>query len=266
MLRYIMTVGNTPPVKATTTSTRILEALLDLDGANLTEVVNDVGLSKSSVHNHLETLDRLGFVVKDNQQYKVSLRFLKIGAHARATFPLFQAGRAEVDRLASASGLTTGIAVLERGECICIHYTVGQKVKTYPVSEGDVLPLHCTAPGKAILSELPNREVNTLLDDTEIEAFTDRTITDRSKLLDELETVRSRGLAADRGEWKAGLRAIAAGISDSDDQPLGAIFTLSPEDSMSGKRFQQDIPGLVISSANHVNQNLREPNTGFRNE
>lgn len=253
-----MTGTDTPPVKATTTSARILESLMQHNGATLTVISDEVGLSKSSVHNHLETLDYLGFVVKEDQQYRVSLRFLQIGSYAREQFPIYGAGKTEIDRLAGASGLVTGLTVLEENQCISIHNTVGQKVDESPIRDGDVLPLHCTAPGKAMLAELPPEEVDTLLESQELDAFTEQTIIDRSELLDELDTIRSRRLALDREEWKTGLRAVAAGISNRDDQLLGAIFVMSPADSMSGKRFQQDIPGLVISSANQLRKNLHE--------
>lgn len=246
-----------PPVKATTTSARVLYALMELGEANLTTVKNEVGLSKSSVHNHLETLRHLGFVVKEHRKYRSSLRFFEIGSSVRSGFSLYRVGRREVDRLAQTSGLAAGLTVIERDAGICLYESTGQKVEIPPVAEGETVPLHCTAPGKAMLANLPDDELESVLDAQDMEPFTEHTITDLPRLREELETAQTRRLTSDREEWRTDLRGLAAGITDPEGPTFGAIYVLSPPESMSGKRFQQDIPGLIISSANKIRKDLR---------
>lgn len=245
-----------PPIKATTTSTRILDTLLDLQEANVTVVARETGLSKSSVHNHLETLEYLGFVVKEDQQYRISLRFLQIGHRVREQYTIARGGKQEVERMVGASGLVAGLVVLEREQGICLYNVSGQKVESTPVNEGDTMPLHCTAPGKAILAALPEDRLDAILSTQELVEFTDHTLTSRSELIDDLETVRTRRLAVDREEWQTDLRGIATSISGPTGDVFGAVYVLSPMESMSGKRFQQDIPGLVLSSANQIRKDL----------
>ena len=246
-----------PPVKATTTSTRILETLVALGEGNLTTIKNEVGLSKSSVHNHLETLVYLGFVVKDDQTYRPSLRFLEIGSSVRGRFPFYDAGRGEVDRLTYTTGLAAGLAVLERNRGICLYSRIGQKVEEAPVEDGEIVPIHCTASGKAMLAELSGAALDAVLDAHDFDPFTEQSLTNRSKLDEEIEVIRTRGIASNREEWQAGLRGLASGFTDPDTGFVGAIYVQSPSESMSGKRFQQDIPGLVVSSANQIQKALR---------
>lgn len=245
-----------PPVKATTTSSRILDTLMHLEEATVTVVAEETGLSKSSAHNHLETLEHLGYVVKEGRDYRISLRFLEIGHRTRKQYPIFEPGKREVDRLASASGLVAGLMVLERDDGICLYNVSGQKVDSAPVAAGDVMPLHCTAPGKAILASLPQERLDELLDSKALSAFTEQTLTTRQTVVQDLETAQSRGLAVDREEWQTDLRGIASIINGPDGTVSGAVYVLSPTESMSGKRFQQDIPGLVISSANQIRKVL----------
>jgi DNA-binding IclR family transcriptional regulator len=247
--------GDTP-VKATTTSVEILEALLELGSASLTEVTNAVALSKSSVHNHLKTLEHLGLVVRDDAAYRASLRFLEIGAAVRDRAPLYRFGRREVDRLARASGLAAGLVAFERDRAVCLYTETGQRIDQAPIQTGDVVPLHASAPGKAILATLPDDELDRVLPRLDLEATTDGTTTDEAALRTELETVRTRGLASDREEWQSNVRALAAGIARTDELTAGSIFVLSDAESMSGKQFQQDVPGLLISSANQLRQEL----------
>lgn len=244
------------PVQATTTSMTVLEAVLASGPATLTEITNGLSLSKSSVHNHLTTLAHLGLVVKRDGRYRVGLRFLEVGATARDQSPFYAVGRPEVDRLAEASGLAAGLVVLERGRAICLYARDGQRVDTAAIQQGDVLPLHASAPGKAILGEVPTAELDRLCDTLAFEPLTDNTHTGEASLRTELETVRTRGVASDREEWRKGVRGLAAGFADDGGTSYGSIYVASDAESMSGKQFQQDIPGLLVSSANRIRQEL----------
>jgi DNA-binding IclR family transcriptional regulator len=247
------------PVTATQTSTRIIETLIELDGAGVTDIANALDRSKSSVHNHLETLTGLGFVVKDDYEYRVSLRFLQIGSYARSQYPIYTAGESEVDQLSTASGCSTGIAVLEGDSVVCLYHRPDLDTETPRVTAGDRLPLHCTAAGKAILAALSEARRDELLAGYTFDAGIEQSHSSRAELEAELQTIQTRGLAVDREEWYPDQRGIAAVVRGVDGEIQGAIYLLTDTERLSGKRFQQDLPGLVISSANKIRNTLRNP-------
>jgi len=86
--------------------------------------------------------------------------------------------------------------------------------------------------------------------------LTETTITDEGALRNEMETVRTRGVATDREEWCEDQRGLAAGIGDANGRAVGSVYVLIDAESMSGKQVQQDIPGLLISSANQIRQSI----------
>lgn len=245
------------PVKATATSVRVIEALFELDGATITELDAHLTLSKSTIHNHLGTLVQLGFVVRDDWTYRVSLRFLRIGGIARNRHPLYQVSKSEVRQLATASGLVASLVVVERRTGICLHTETGKKADNRLTDVGETLSLHCTAPGKAILASMESEEIDAIIDRHGLPKYTENTLTSRESLDKALRDVRSRGIAFDREEWTEDIRGVGAAVEDSTGNLLGAISVMSPINTMSGKRFQQDIPGLVISSANRIRKRLR---------
>jgi len=246
------------PVTATGTSVQILETLMEHDGAGVTEIATALDRSKSSVHNHLETLVGLGFVVKDGYDYRVSLRFLSVGSYARSQYPLYTAGVSEVVQLSTASGCSAGLAVLEGDSVVCLHHRLGPDVDAPRVEAGDRLPLACTAAGKAILAALGEARRDELLAAYSFEGGTAQSHSSRSELDAELGTVQTRGLAVDREEWYPDQRGIATAVTGVDGELRGAIYLLTATEGLSGKRFQQDLPGLVISSANRIRNTLRE--------
>lgn len=243
-------------VKATATSFRVVDALVDLGGAGVTELADHLDLSKSGVHNHLTTLEELGYVVRDGDVFRPSLQFLETGARIRRTRRLYQVAAGEIDRLARASGVVAGAFVLEGSRVVCLHCAAGGKVERPLLAAGDVRPLHSTAPGKAILAASPKETAGSLLDAADLREYTDSTVTDRDELQEELQRVRARGLAFDREEHEPSVRGIATTVAGADGEVLGAVGVVSSTEFMSGKRFQQDLPGLVISSANRVEKSV----------
>jgi len=245
-----------PPVKATATSARVIDALLELDGATITELTDHLSLSKSSVHNHLQTLADLGYVAREEWEYHVSLRFLEVGTTVRRRYRIYQEGAEEVRALASA-GFAANLVVVQNGVAVCIE-TATHSDRERIVEVGDRLPLHCTAGGKAMLAAMDRDERTAVLDDVSLSDYTESTLTDRSELLEHRDEVRSRGLALNREEWRDGVRGIASAVTAPDDTLLGAICVTGSDEHLSGKTLQQDASGLVLSSANRIRRRIRQ--------
>lgn len=246
-------------VKATATSFRLIESLIALDGGGVSELADHLELSKSGVHNHLTTLESLGYVVREGNTFRASLQFLRDGDSVRRKKPLYQVAVDEINQLARTSGVAAGAYVLENESIVCLYSSTGEKVTPSILEAGDSFPPHCSAPGKAIMAASDDETVARLAEATGLEPCTDSSVTDLDQLQQELQRVRSRGLAFSRGEYDEELREIATSVVDTDDEVLGAIGVVSTTESMSGKRFQQDLPGLVLSSANRLAQEIIKP-------
>lgn len=237
------------PVGATATTFEVIEALATLDQAGVTELADRLGYSKGSVHNHLATLERLGYVVRQDGRYRLGLRFLELGTQVRDDDTLYHVARPEIERLANASGEAASLVVEEGGEAVFL-YRAGDGADS-ALREGSRVPVHACAAGKAILAHRPRGAVDALLDD-ELAEPTDRTIANRPALTRELQTVRDQGLAFDRGELATDRRAVAAPIVTDDGHAVGAVTVSGESPGMSGKRLEEDMPGLVLSAANSL--------------
>jgi IclR family transcriptional regulator, pca regulon regulatory protein len=85
-----------------------------------------------------------------------------------------------------------------------------RRIMTISLGVGTRLPAHCTGMGRVLLAGLPDAELDAFLADANLEAFTGRTITDRVKLRETIETVRRNGWALVDQELEIGLRSVAA--------------------------------------------------------
>ena len=129
------------------------------------------------------------------------------------------------------------------------------------VSEkGSRVPLHCTSQGKLLLAYLPSGEQRRLLGALDFTAYTPHTITQQQRLEDELERIRQQGCAVEDGEYRVGLRSVAAPIFSVEGQVRWAIGIVGMFRRVSSEEFQQ-ARELVCRAAERVSYDM-----GYRGE
>lgn len=244
------------PVQAAVKSLEIVLALHDETRMRVTDLANRLDMNKSTVHNHLRTLEVNGFVNKLGDEYELSLRFLEIGGKRRRDMEVFQNSRTHLDDLAEKSGELANLLVEERGQGIYLYRTMGEQAIELPAFEGLHTQLHATSLGKAILAHLPDDRVTQIVDQHGLPPVTEKTITDPEQLREELQDIRSEGVAYDDEEKLSGLRCVASPITTPDQEALGAISISAPTNRMKSDRFRTEIPDMVRSTANVIELTL----------
>lgn len=246
------------PVRATETSIAVIEELKAANGAGVTELANSLDLTKGAVHNHLSTLWDHGYVVKDGDEYKISLKFLDLGGYRRHRMRLFRKAEPELTRLADETGELANLLTEENGQGVYLYRAKGAEALDLDTYAGMRKYLHATALGKAILAFMPSERVRSIIDRHGLPQMTSRTIGDEEELFEKLDNVRSRGVALDDEEATDGVRCVAAPIQ-RDDWVLGAISISAPTSRMRGERFRETVPDKVRSAANVIELNIEFP-------
>lgn len=245
------------PVGSVATTVRIIEALNELGEAGITDISEKTGVSNSSVHKHLDTLQSLGYVRKTGTRYFLSLRFLGIGNQVRKHRELVQVAKPTVDSLSSAAGAVTNLMIVENNYGV-YAYRAGNgatEMNSYLPVVGESVYLHATAGGKAILSQMDWTEVTEIIDSVGLPKLTDKTIDSRDELKRELRSIQDRGLAFERSEHLPSVQCVAAPITTSEGS-IGSVSVSGSIDQMSGKKLEEDLAGLVISTANEIELEL----------
>lgn len=243
-------------VNATRTSFRIIEMLTELgESVGVTALATELGIPKSTAYKHLKTLCELGYVRKDGNEYELGLAFTDIGETARSDDQLYVTAKSSIDRLTEVTDEVAGLVVERRGYAVDVY-------RSWPDAgpqrhETNSRYLHCSAPGKAILSVLPDRRVEEIIEQTGLPTKTDRTLSDRSMLREKLDRIAERGIAFERGEQNDGLRSVAVPLM-TNEQVAGAVYVAGSSDRMKGKRFEEDIPGIIISTVKRLAPELEQ--------
>ncbi len=129
-----------------------------------------------------------------------------------------------------------------------------------PGEQGDLVPAHCTAPGKAMLAFQPASRVARVLE-AGLTRMTAATLTDEARLRAELAIVREAGYAMDHGEWHAGLCCVAAlrgrPVRDRAGQVFAALSLCGPASRMPPARLAA-LRDLVVDRAGAISTGLAE--------
>lgn len=240
------------PVKAAQNTVRIVEALVELDGAGVTEVAREVGLNKSSVHNYLSTLEEAEYVRREGTEYHAGLRFFEVGGYVRNTHQIYKHGQLEARKLARETGERANLLVEEHGRGIYLCKENGDQAVPVDAYVGSRVHLHCTGLGKAMLAYMPEERVHDILDRHGLPRMTSNTIVDRDELFEHLHEIRERGVAFDREERLNGFQCVAAPILHSDDTVRGAISVSGPKSRLCGDKIESEFAEQVTSAANII--------------
>lgn len=240
---------NTNEIQSVKTAFDILSYIQDSGEVGVSEVAEALSISKSTAYNHLSTLVALDCLVKSNERYRIGLKFLQLGHHAREQYRIYQAAKTEADQLANETGERVQVMVAENYRGIYIYQTSGEKAIQTDSHIGSTVNLHSTAVGKAFLAHLPESELSTYLDQIEFTNLTHNTITDPDRLMDQLEDVRDQGYATNLEEAIQGMNAIGAPIFTEDDEVLGAISISIPTTRIQNLLEEENLPDRVKRSA-----------------
>lgn len=248
--------GRPDSVQTARTLFDVTQCIKEGGGMTLTEIVSELDYAKSTVHRHLRTLERLGYIVQREDGYHVGLRFLDIGVTARNSYDGYKLIRDKVEEIADETDERAQFFVEEHGEAVYLTRSVGEQAVHTDPGIGSRIPLYAASAGKAILAELPESELFELIEQFDFEPITEHTITDPDELLDELENIRERGYSFNREESLQGTHAVGVAICGPQEEVIGGLSVTGPSHRLKGERFERKLPNLLLGAANELELNI----------
>jgi len=236
-------------VKTTKRIFEIIQVIQDYQPVEASTIAEEIDISRTQVYNHLNSLEKLEYVVKDHGSYRLSLRFMNHGMVVREEFTLSGLINEHLENLVEKTSETAWYAVEEHGWAINVDNLVGDEAVETPYLIGDRLHLHSTASGKALLSKMPIDSVDDYVADTDLPEITENTIIDEDTLRDELEQIRRTNIAYNFEESQRGLHSIASPIVQ-DDELYGAVSLSGNATRLSKNRIEDELTAELIETVN----------------
>lgn len=260
-----MSGGNTNPgdanpnagdgIKSVETSFRIVETLRKEGGAKAATIAEETGLSKGAVYKHLTSLSNHDFVVKEENEYHLGFRFLDYGGWLRSRYIGADLIKPQIRELADETNEVALFGVRENAHKVTLFRENGTQGVFTRTRLGRRLPLHQTAGGKAILSQLPDSEVKQLCESVGLPKATDNTITDKAELLAELDEIRKQGYSLNKEESTDGLVSISVPLV-AGGTVIGACGIAGPLHRMGDDRLSEELAPMLLSAVNELELNI----------
>lgn len=221
-----MAAVKTQTVPALDRALSILELLShSRSGLSLPEIVQQSKLPRSSVHYLVVTLERRGYLQRNERtgRYLFGLNLVHLAHSAVGGLNLRQQAAPHLQALMRQTQLTVHLAILSDNEVVLVaKHDLAQGVRMASWI-GKRMDVHCTALGKVLLAHAPESELERILRDHGLPRHNDNTIASPRKLREELAKVVRVGYAVDDEEDELGSRCIGAPVRDASGKVIAAL-------------------------------------------
>jgi IclR family KDG regulon transcriptional repressor len=220
------------------------------------EVATKLKMAKSSTHDLMSSLAKLGFLNKtEDNRYRLGWRLVTLSETLLATTELRQEAHPVMEELAVHYQETIHLAVLDDTQAVYVDKLEGrQAVRVELTSLGARLYAHCSALGKVLLAYSEEDEVRRIVQTAGLPRFTDNTITNEEDLLQNLVKIRKQGFAYDLEEILPDLCCVAAPIYDYSGNVIAAISMSIP--AFRFRRSQTEYRDAVIRAGRAISKRL----------
>jgi IclR family acetate operon transcriptional repressor len=209
----------------------IIETLAEDDeGYRLTDLAVRTGLSPSTVHRLLTTLEKRRFVQFDRgestwhigaQSFAVGSTFVRRRNFVTQALPYLR-------KLRDQTRETANLAVVDDGAMVVLTRVESREIMRSVTKVGGRVPMVASGLGKALLATYSEQDVFSIIQRDGMPRLTSKSIVRAGELCKSLHDIRRQGYSVDDEEALMGLRCVSAVVYDDCSEPLAAI-------SVSGK-------------------------------
>jgi IclR family transcriptional regulator, acetate operon repressor len=221
----------TPPIQSLDRGLVILEAVSRSDEpVSLGELTDLLGIDRSSAFRLANTLKRRGFLAypAGRKDYVLGSALWRLAHQYDWGTMLIRVSREPLKQLANRTRETAHLAIREGKNALFIDHASVNHVIAVSGQTGEIVPLYCTAHGKALLADFEQSELRSLFGNAPLRSYTKQTARTLSQLAETCAQIRAQGFATDDCEFQEGVRCVAAPIRGSDGLVLGSIGISAP--------------------------------------
>lgn len=224
----------------------------------ITQISKALNLSLGSVQRVTYTLQKLGYLRKDEeiQKYSIGHNGLVLGLGIVKDLDLKRVAHPYLRELSAEIDETVNLAVLDGIQIVYLDRVKTGQIININLSVGSKLPVYCTSMGKSLLAFLPNDELLEILNKINLKPLTPNTITTKARLLRELEKVKKRGFSVNDKELDIGLRSVAAPVRNEHGTVVAAVNIAVPSSRVTFEELRTKFAGKVIHLSRVISEAL----------
>ncbi len=224
---------------------------------SLSDVARRAHLTRAAARRFLLTLETLGYVRSDGRTFALTPRVLELGFSYLSALSLPEIVQPHLETLSREVDESVSAAVLDGTDIVYVARVPTRRIMSVRITIGTRFPAYATSMGRVLLAGQPDESLIAVLEASDLRDLTERTLTDRSVLADEVRRVREQGWSLVDGELEPGLRSIAVPLRARDGRVVAAlnVSTSATRDSVEHVRDAYLPP--LLRAADGIDAELR---------
>lgn len=235
--------GDTPTMRLFS----LLELIASKDHfVSLQGLVEETGMPKPTLHRMLQQLEAAGLLFRqgDGRQYGTGTRLRRLAENLLLNSTQFGARHAVLRELVDEVGESCNITALSGDEVVYLDRVETPEPLRFYLRPGSRVPVHCSASGKIILSQVAPGQRRKLLGHASLKQYTPKTVTDLDKLEEQFVRARRDGFAMDDEEFLPGLICVAVLVPTGAERTNMAVAVQAPVMRLSADKALRLLPAL----------------------
>ena len=236
----------------------VLQMFSDRGVLSISDVAHALDTTRSSAFRITYTLEHLGYLqrVEDTKKYQLGPKVLGLGFAYLSGLGIIESTRRPLQDLADELNVSThlvqrdGLSVVYVARYAANHHIVSN------VQVGTRFPVHATAPGQLLLSELPDQKIVNLCKDLEFERYTKHTPENVTELLQRVAKARIRGYVESWGYFEAALAAVAVSLRNQEGEAIAAVNITCPISQFTRKEFKRTVTERAKTVVDNLSRSL----------
>lgn len=180
-------------------------------------------LPRSTIFRLLTTLEAMGFVTRNGNEYRLGMAVLRLGFEYLASLELTELGQPLLNRLCDEIRYPCNLVVRDGRSIVYVAKVSPSTPLSSSVNVGTRLPAHATVLGRILLQDLSLGELRELYPEEQLEQFSPNTPRSVLELFDMVQGDRQRGFVQGEGFFEASISTVAAPVRDHSGRVIAAM-------------------------------------------
>lgn len=229
----------------------------DSPSLTLSEIASRAGLPAATARRCLLTLSELGYVMQSGRNFLLRPKVLELGAAYLDSMNIEVLTRTYLEDLARQTGDSAALTVLDGMHIVYVARTSVRTLMRLEAHVGSRLPAYPTSMGRVLLAGLSHERLQKYFAEAEFTALTERTVTDRSKLMALIDECRRAGYAAVEDELAYGVVAVAVPVFDKSRRVVAALNSSSHSKKITRAKLVKERLALLQSVSAQISRELQ---------
>ena len=218
---------NTTHLQSVDTAISVLLAVAKTPDVRLSDIARTLNETKPRIMRMLRTLEHRGMVQKTEKGgFRLGNTLIVLGTAASTQVDLVRIANPIMEDVGQKVNETVQMRIIDNSDALCVAKFEPTRDLRVHAMIGRRRPLHAGS-SKVLLAFLPPQVQEQMLPD-ELDRFTPRTITRRSRLAAELQAIRKTGHCISRGEVSEQLVSVAVPVLAFDGSVIAALNIAAP--------------------------------------